>query len=307
MFSIEQITEILSALPDPAFILTRSGRYAGVYGGTDSRYYHDGSSLVGQTVNDVLQEDKASWFLGEIEQALQSKRLHVIEYGLSGSDVKGLDDDGPDYVIWFEGRVQALNFQVDNEDAVLWVASNITERHNLEEQLRSQSETDELTGLHNRRYFDQAVSTELNRARRYHEAISLFIFDADHFKTINDTQGHKVGDAVLREIASLITSNTRESDIVVRWGGEEFLVLMPHTSLAMAEKMANIFCQSIEAHHFKHDIRMTISIGVAEWALESESVDELISRADEALYDAKHAGRNCVVCASQNILKNKFG
>ena len=298
MFSLEQITEIFSALPDPAFILTRSGRYVGVYGGTDSRYYHDGSSLVGQTVNDVLEEEKASWFLGEIEQALQSKRLHVIEYGLSGSDVKGLADDGPGSVIWFEGRVQALNFQIDNEDAVLWVASNITERHQLEQKLRLQSETDELTGLYNRRYFDQAIASELSRARRYQEAISLFIFDVDHFKAINDTHGHKVGDAVLCEIASLTASNTRESDIVTRWGGEEFLVLMPHTSLDMAEKVANTFCNFIEKYQFEHDISMTISIGVAEWKIETESVDSLISRADEALYKAKHAGRNCVVCAS---------
>ena len=298
MFSLEQITEILSALPDPAFILTRSGRYVGVYGGTDSRYYHDGSSLVGQTVNDVLEEEKASWFLGEIEQALQSKRLHVIEYGLSGSDVKGLADDGPGSVIWFEGRVQALNFQIDNEDAVLWVASNITERHQLEQKLRLQSETDELTGLYNRRYFDQAIASELSRARRYQEAISLFIFDVDHFKAINDTHGHKVGDAVLCEIASLTASNTRESDIVTRWGGEEFLVLMPHTSLDMAEKVANTFCNFIEKYQFEHDISMTISIGVAEWKNETESVDSLISRADEALYKAKHAGRNCVLCAS---------
>ena len=134
-FSIKKLTATLNALPDPAFILTRSGRYAAVFGGSDKRYYHDGSTLVGLLIADVLEDEKARWFLSEIDMALRGRDLHVVEYGLNGHDVKGLAKEGPMDTIWFEGRVQALDFQVDDEDAVLWVASNITDRHKLAQDL----------------------------------------------------------------------------------------------------------------------------------------------------------------------------
>jgi len=127
---------ILAAFPDPVFILTRSGRYAAVYGGTDRRYYHDGESLVGKNMHEVLKAEKADWFLGEIAKALESDGMHIVEYALAGSDVLGIDvQEGPENIIWFEGRVQALNFSVDGEEAVFWVASSITHRIEIEMQL----------------------------------------------------------------------------------------------------------------------------------------------------------------------------
>lgn len=130
-----QLLAVLASLPDPVFLLTRSGRYAAIFGGTDSRYYHDGKGLVGKRLHDVLQPAKADWFLGEIARVLNSGGLQIIEYALSGRDVLGLDDRGPADQIWFEGRVQKLNFQIDDEDAVLWVAGNITHRISIESQL----------------------------------------------------------------------------------------------------------------------------------------------------------------------------
>ena len=132
MFSLTQLTAIFAALPDPVFVLTRGGRYVAVLGGADTRYYHDGSFLVGQTISEVLMPEKAGWFLSQIAQALQSGQLHVIEYGLASCDVKGLTSEGPQQTIWFEGRVQALPFAIEGEEAVVWVASNITARHELE-------------------------------------------------------------------------------------------------------------------------------------------------------------------------------
>ncbi|MFT6986374.1 MAG: two-component system cell cycle response regulator [Psychromonas sp.] len=302
MFSFEQIHVIMQALPDPVFILTRSGKYAAVFGGTDSRYYHDGSFLVGAYIRDVLNEQKANWFMAEIERALTDKRLQVVEYGLAGSDVKNLHEDGPSEVIWFEGRVQALQFKVDDEDAVLWVASNISERHALEQRLLSLSETDQLTGLWNRRHFECISAQELKLARRNHYPISLLMLDIDHFKLINDTQGHGSGDAVLIEIASIITACMRESDTITRWGGEEFTVLMPYTKLNGALKSAEKLRLSIQHHCFSYGISVTISVGVAQWRLKSESVEKLLSRADEGLYIAKRNGRNRVE-VSQNRLR----
>lgn len=133
--SASQLQDVLASFPDPVFLLTRSGRYAAVYGGTDSRYYHDGSGLVGKRLHDVLKPEKAEWFLAEIARALNSKGLHIVEYGLAGSDVLGLDIAGPGETIWFEGRIQPLTFLIDGEDGVLWVASNITARMSIESQL----------------------------------------------------------------------------------------------------------------------------------------------------------------------------
>jgi hypothetical protein len=129
------LLSILSSFPDPVFLLTRSGRYGAVYGGTDSRYYHDGTGLIGKTLHEVLRPEKADWFLGEIARALNLPGLQIMEYGLAAGDVLGLSDTGPAQTIWFEGRVQRLNFQIDGEDAVLWVASNITHKRTVEVQL----------------------------------------------------------------------------------------------------------------------------------------------------------------------------
>lgn len=297
MLSSNQQLEILAVLPDPVFVLSRSGRYLTVTGGTDTRYYHDGSSLIGKYIADVLAEEKAKWFIDEIENALEKGGLHIVEYTLSGSDVKDLPQDGPDHPIWFEGRIQALGFQVDGEDAVLWVASNISARHDMEEQLRTLSQTDSLTGLSNRRRFSEMATEELTRAIRYKHPISMLIFDIDHFKTINDNFGHQAGDGALVELAQVVLDCTRESDSVARWGGEEFTVLMPFTGLVAAASVGEKIREKVAQHPFKNGLKLTVSIGVAEWQLHDESVDSLVSRADDALYQAKETGRNRIILA----------
>lgn len=297
MLSSNQQLKILAVLPDPVFVLSRSGRYLTVTGGTDTRYYHDGSSLIGKYIADVLADDKAKWFIGEIEHALEKGGLHIVEYTLAGSDVKDLPQDGPDHPIWFEGRIQALDFQVDGEDAVLWVASNISARHDMEEQLRKLSQTDSLTGLANRRRFSEMATEELTRALRYNHPISILIFDIDHFKTINDNFGHQAGDAALVELARVVLDCTRESDSVARWGGEEFTVLMPFTGLVTAASVGEKIRERVAQHPFKNGLKLTVSIGVAEWQLHDEAVDSVVSRADDALYQAKETGRNRIVLA----------
>lgn len=133
--SCDRHLAVLAAFPDPVFVLSESGRYVEIYGGTDSRYYHDGSGLVGKRIQDVLQPEKAQWFLAEIAKVLAAPGMHIVEYGLSAKDVLGLDTPGPAETIWFEGRVQAMDFLMDDEAVVLWVAINITERVRVETQL----------------------------------------------------------------------------------------------------------------------------------------------------------------------------
>ena len=151
-FTTAMLAATLGALPDLGLILTRSGRYAAVFGGSDKRYYHDGTGLVGLYIAGVLEDEKTLWFLRQIDIALNARELHVVEYDLSRHDIKGLDSEGPVDTIWFEGRVQALDFSVDNEDAVLWVASNITSRHQTEHDLAEALRREQVNSFEQRQF-----------------------------------------------------------------------------------------------------------------------------------------------------------
>lgn len=297
-FSNEQLATILKALPDPAFILTRSGRYAAIFGGSDSRYYHDGSVLIGKLISDVLSDEKTAWFMQEIGKALESRNLHVVEYGLSGQDVRGLPPGGPSSVIWFEGRVQALEFQVQGEDAVLWVASNITVRNDYEVRLRIQSETDPLTGLFNRRKLMEALSDQYEMFTRYGTSMSLLIFDIDDFKRVNDEYGHLNGDHAIQVAAEVCRNEFRSTDIPARFGGDEFVILMPHTDLVQAVPIAGRLRLRIEEALRQTGVLgegTTISGGLSQLMPMDVSSNEALKRADDALYQAKRAGRNCII------------
>ncbi|QSX30621.1 diguanylate cyclase [Shewanella cyperi] len=303
MFSTEQQQAIFQALPDPVFILTRSGRYADILGGSDSRYYHDGSMLIGQKIEDVLIPEKADWFMLQIERALASRQLLVVEYGLAGSDVKGLGNDGPDTVIWFEGRIQALDFTIDGEDAVVWVASNISARHELEAQLRHKSEIDELTGLHNRRSLMVQLRNQFSLFQRYQTQTAILLFDLDFLKTINDSCGHLMGDRVLRLIADCCRKHLREQDFSARYGGDEFVILMPQTSVEQAEHLAQrlrlaivsaMGSQPLHSRNNPNDAikERGISGGLSQFSAGDASFEDVIGRADRLLYMAKQQGRN---------------
>jgi len=296
LFSLQQMATLLATLPDPAFVLTRSGRYVAVLGGTDKRYYHDGTNLVGQTIADVLQADKAAWFLQAIASALaEPDRLHVVEYNLAASDVKGLDSNGPSQPIWFEGRVRALEFLVHDEEAVLWVASNITVRHELELQLRAQSETDALTGLPNRRKLMRELDALFRRMQGQCGTSTVLVFDIDNFKSINDVHGHLVGDQVIRLIADICADSLRHGDLVARFGGDEFVVLLPDTSLLQAQGIADRLRRRLAAQAARMPqpgIQITISGGLGELLPDDHSFQQAIQRADEALFLAKRAGKD---------------
>ncbi|CCF18044.1 conserved protein of unknown function [Pseudorhizobium banfieldiae] len=294
MFTHQQLISILSSLPDPAFILTRSGRYAAIFGGKDIRHYHDGSGLVGRSMFEVLKQEKAQWFAAEIEKALSSGVLHIVEYQLSGSDVKGAGD-GPAHAIWFEGRVQSLEFPVDGEPAVVWVASNITEKNETQQKLRQLSETDALTGLYNRRKLIATLDDRLAAFESEKSQTSLLVFDLDNFKRINDEMGHHMGDAALIEIARLCRQHLRQSDVIARFGGDEFVIVMPGTESGNALEIAERLRKHVPAalrDCLRHE--STISGGVSDFRFSDKSTDDILRRADEGLYHSKRTGRDRV-------------
>ncbi len=157
--------------------------------------------------------------------------------------------------------------------------------------------TDSLTGLLNRRAFLERAELELERSRRHKRELAIIMIDIDHFKSINDSFGHVCGDAVLKKFSSEATAILRKTDIITRWGGEEFLVLVPESGKdkceAVAEKL-RAHTEKISIVAGKADISITISLGATVLVPESDSIDTMIARADAQLYEAKRSGKNCV-------------
>ena len=169
----------------------------------------------------------------------------------------------------------------------------------LVEQFERQAITDGLTGIFNRRYFDERLAAEMHRAKRYGHPLSLIILDIDHFKTVNDVLGHLGGDSVLCDVAALLRDRVRKIDVVARYGGEEFAVILPETGIKGAVYVAEKLRAWVEEHPFEGEERLprgviTSSFGVASTDLHGLDPVTLIRCADHSLYQAKLEGRNRV-------------
>jgi diguanylate cyclase (GGDEF)-like protein len=159
--------------------------------------------------------------------------------------------------------------------------------------------TDVLTGLYNRRYFEQVLPQEFERACRYCQTFGLLMIDVDNFKSFNDTFGHPMGDRILATIAATIEKALRSVDFAFRYGGEEFVVILPETSLKSACKVAERIRRRVisDTRKLMRSISMesvTVSVGVASYPRDEDDADMLVARADDLLYQAKAAGKNCI-------------
>ncbi|MBI4983855.1 MAG: diguanylate cyclase, partial [Rhodocyclales bacterium] len=188
-----------------------------------------------------------------------------------------------------EHRLRAANERLTKQ---------ITEIQGLQDTLKQQVVRDSLTGLYNRRYLDETLEREIARAKREGHPLSLVMIDVDHFKRLNDTYGHQAGDQVLIALGILLRADTRTEDVPCRFGGEEFLVLMPHMSLESAKDRAELWRSrfaELSVSHGELTVGTTISLGVSAYPDHGHTPDELIQSADLALYLAKRDGRNRVV------------
>jgi diguanylate cyclase (GGDEF)-like protein len=165
-------------------------------------------------------------------------------------------------------------------------------------ELERRATVDDLTGLHNRRTFMERLDEEIARAKRYGAPLSVILIDVDHFKRINDSHGHLVGDRVLAEVARTIAAGLRRPDFICRYGGEEFCILAADTDLHGAHELAERLRILVSSHicvvNDAWSVQMTCSFGVAELNERLGSAEQLLAKADTALYEAKAAGRNCV-------------
>ncbi|MBU0511830.1 MAG: diguanylate cyclase [Chloroflexi bacterium] len=218
------------------------------------------------------------------------------------SKVEGFEAGGSDYVtkpFFIEEVLMRLRLHIERKRMEQDLKEEIIKIKQVEEELRILATKDSLTGLNNRRHFFDISVREFDRHQRYGSEISIAMLDLDHFKRVNDTYGHKAGDQVLRFIAQLCLHSLRGVDVVGRYGGEEFVILMPETGKHRATQVAERLRKEIENSRIAIDndiITITASLGIAsDHHNNSSSLEELLNCADEALYEAKEAGRNRVV------------
>lgn len=175
--------------------------------------------------------------------------------------------------------------------------------------LEKESITDPLTGIYNRRYLERRLDEEINRSKRYDLPLSVLLIDIDHFKQVNDTCGHQVGDSLLIYLSKMILSHIRNSDVAARYGGDELLILAQNTTVSSAAKLAERLRQNIETNQPElsgnsdqdQKIHVSVSIGIAGLAPTIADSKSLVKYADEALYRAKQDGRNCVITHDRNL------
>ncbi|MCS0496955.1 diguanylate cyclase [Ancylobacter sp. MQZ15Z-1] len=176
----------------------------------------------------------------------------------------------------------------------------LARRERVENELAKLARTDPLTELANRRVFDESLEREWRRTKRTHKELSLLLVDSDHFKQVNDRHGHTIGDRVLKKIGDVLARHARRAgDLAVRYGGEEFAMILPDTPAEGACKLASEICQAVEeetGHMTSLSQACTVSIGVASSHAHVATASQLVKEADAALYLAKEAGRNCVKC-----------
>jgi two-component system cell cycle response regulator len=215
------------------------------------------------------------------------QRVHIIMLtGKRGSEdlVAGLDAGADDYM--------RKPFDIDELHARLRAAQRLIK---IQEELRDRAAVDELTGISSRQAIRDVLRRALAHAVRENSSVSIALLDVDRFKNVNDTYGHPIGDMALRGAAALLGPCLRTYDVVGRYGGEEFLIVLPHSTLKAAGEQAERPCKYVRSLLIKsgdQQIAITVSIGIAQYRIHKEDWEALLNRADAALYQAKNSGRD---------------
>jgi diguanylate cyclase (GGDEF)-like protein/PAS domain S-box-containing protein len=254
------------------------------------------TELTGYSQNEVL---------GKTPRILQGEKTDpetkkIIRQGLEQQipirvTIKNYSKEGKEY--WLDLSILPLSNPQGVVTHFVAIERDVTELINLQEQLEILSRTDPLTGLLNRRAFDEILESEFSRYKRNRDVYSLLILDIDHFKLINDKYGHPTGDVVLKSISNSCKTNLRAHDNVARYGGEEFCVLLPSTNALTAYEIAEKLRKIISNTSIPSEnggIRFTVSVGVSEVYNSDINHSDILDRADENLYKAKKTGRNRV-------------
>jgi diguanylate cyclase (GGDEF)-like protein/PAS domain S-box-containing protein len=196
-------------------------------------------------------------------------------------------------VLWVEDRITLEKDPQGNVVSLNGVVYDITARKKIEEELKRVATTDMLTGAYNRMKFDDIMAMEVERVKRFEHPLAIIFLDTDRFKEINDSYGHLTGDNILKTLAGLLREQIRTIDYLVRWGGDEFVIIVPETGLQSAVSLAERIRKAMGSYRFDKAGRITASFGVEELK-KDDDVDSVLNRADNALYKAKSKGGNRV-------------
>lgn len=265
------VTALIGALPLPLALVRRDGQLMATSRTFDEDF--GAAALTAADLRTLLDDDPPHWASLAIADRTGSRQMASVY-------VVPLRDD----------RLVVFARPGSGLDATLKVAELEQRVHELERLVA----TDTLTGTWNRAHLGRIMAMEMSRSARHRQPLSVILLDIDHFKRVNDTHGHAAGDAVLRKLVHAVQAQTRPGDMLFRWGGEEFLVLVPSTTYRQARSLAEKLRTSVAALEFPVVGSITISLGVAE-RLSGESSDALFERVDKALYAAKTGGRNATV------------
>ncbi len=284
----EQIRMISDAVPAQISFIDRDRRYVMVNSTTAEWFARKPEDIVGKTVEDLFGTEFSERTGGFLGRVLDGEKVdYQSEYTFPDGICRALD------------TTYIPNFRADGSiDGYIVLAYDVSEFKRVEDDLRLLATTDSMTGVYNRRRFLEICNEEIARARRYDRPVSVVMCDVDHFKSVNDTYGHDVGDKVICRFAEVAGREIRTGmDVIGRLGGEEFALLLPETELENARIVAERFRRSWENTEIdagSASIRTTCSFGVAELSVSHVTDGDLLKQADLALYEAKETGRNRV-------------
>jgi len=278
---------LFNTSPDAAVISRLTdGVIASVNDGFSSTFGYTRDEAMGESTLDLLWDDPAgrATLVASLRETGSVDDFEAVFKRKDGSR--------------FVGMVSSKNFEFEGGAHIISVIRDITERKSLEDELKVRATTDVLTGVANRAKFLDVASLELDRARRHGHPLSIALLDIDDFKRVNDSSGHLAGDAVLVGLADVAGATIRSIDSLARFGGDEFVVLMPETGTGGAAEVAERIRGAVEAAPWpsgEPGLSITVCLGVATLHEDEDSLDLVLRRADQALYRAKEAGRNRVV------------
>lgn len=294
----EFIKTMIDIIPVPLFYKDREGNYLGCNKAFEDFIGKSKEEIIGKTVYEISKKNNAETYADMDQQLFDNPgttQTYEYEYENSNNEKK--------YVVF---NKVTYNNSLGEVNGIIGIVNDITEIKNRETELTEKTFFDSLTGIFNRRYFDENIEKEWKKCVRENESLSLIMLDIDFFKKYNDYYGHQEGDNCLKKVAQEIRiSLLRPSDIAVRYGGEEFVVILPNTNLNGAQRVAERIKQTIINLAIKHEAStvsevVTLSQGIAEMNNKNDTVYECLKNADRSLYGAKNNGRNTIYIYVQN-------